>query len=172
MFKNKVFLLATLFAVILSIGSLSFGQKAVHVKTYTKKDGTVVAAHDSSAPKTKSSSSSSKSSSSSTSATPKYPTYSYPSYPGIGTSSTSASRERCATCERDSKGKIKRSSTAKHDFESMNPCPSTGRTTGGCPGYIIDHVRPLATGGADSTSNMQWQTIEAAKAKDKIERHP
>lgn len=172
MFKNKVFLLATLFAVILSIGSFSFGQKTVHVKTYTKKDGTVVAAHDRSAPNTKSSSSSSRSSSPSTSSAPNYPTYSYPSYPGIGTTSTSASRARCATCERDSNGRIKRSSTAKHDFERINPCPSTGRTSGGCPGYVIDHVRPLAIGGADSPSNMQWQTIEAAKAKDKIERHP
>jgi hypothetical protein len=172
MFKNKVFLLATLLAVILSIGSFSFGQKTVHVKIYTKKDGTVVAAHDRSAPNSKSSSSNSKSSSSSTSTAPKYPTYSYPSYPGIGTSSTSTSRARCITCERDSNGRIRRSSTAKHDFERMNPCPSTGRTSGGCPGYVIDHVRPLATGGADSPSNMQWQTIEAAKAKDRIERRP
>jgi hypothetical protein len=29
---------------------------------------------------------------------------------------------------------------------------------------------PLACGGADNTSNMQWQTIAASKAKDKIER--
>jgi hypothetical protein len=32
--------------------------------------------------------------------------------------------------------------------------------------YLID----LACGGADAPSNMQWQTIVAAKAKDKAER--
>jgi len=40
----------------------------------------------------------------------------------------------------------------------------------GRPGYVIDHVRPLACGGADAPSNMQWQTSAAAKAKDKVER--
>lgn len=38
---------------------------------------------------------------------------------------------------------------------------------GACPGYVIDHVTPLKRGGADSPSNMQWQTREAAKIKDK-----
>jgi hypothetical protein len=40
----------------------------------------------------------------------------------------------------------------------------------GRPGYVIDHVVPLAWGGADNTSNMQWQTVADAKAKDKVER--
>jgi hypothetical protein len=31
-------------------------------------------------------------------------------------------------------------------------------------------VKPLANGGADDPSNMQWQTKEAAKEKDKWER--
>jgi hypothetical protein len=30
-------------------------------------------------------------------------------------------------------------------------------------------VVPLKRGGADAPGNMQWQTIQAAKAKDKIE---
>ena len=37
-------------------------------------------------------------------------------------------------------------------------------------GYVIDHIVPLACGGADVPSNMQWQTVAAAKAKDKVER--
>lgn len=163
-------LLLTVLGLILFACSFALGQKTVHVKTYTRKDGTVVAAHNRAAPNSKSTTSSR--SSSSTPSAPKYPAYSYPSYSSIGTSSTSASRARCVTCMRDSNGKIKRSSSAKHEFMRMNPCPSTSRTSGGCPGYVIDHVRPLATGGADDPSNMQWQTIEAAKAKDKVERRP
>jgi uncharacterized protein DUF3761 len=38
----------------------------------------------------------------------------------------------------------------------------------GRPGYVVDHIVPLACGGADAAINMQWQTI--AKAKDKTER--
>jgi hypothetical protein len=40
----------------------------------------------------------------------------------------------------------------------------------GRPGYIVDHIMPLARGGADAPSNMQWQSREEAKAKDKVER--
>jgi hypothetical protein len=55
-------------------------------------------------------------------------------------------------------------------FQRLNPCPSTGRTTGACPGYVRDHIVPLHCGGADAPSNMQWQTTEEARAKDKSER--
>jgi hypothetical protein len=79
------------------------------------------------------------------------------------------SSARCASCTRNSRGRISRSSTAKHDFQKSHPCPSTGRTTGACPGYVIDHVVPLKRVGADALGNMQWQTRAAAKAKDKIE---
>jgi hypothetical protein len=34
---------------------------------------------------------------------------------------------------------------------------------------VIDHIKPLKRGGADTPSNMQWQTKAEAKAKDKIE---
>lgn len=71
--------------------------------------------------------------------------------------------------QRSDSGKIKRSSTARNDFKKQNPCPSTGSTKGACPGYVIDHVQPLKRGGADSPYNMQWQTKEEAKAKDKWE---
>jgi hypothetical protein len=40
----------------------------------------------------------------------------------------------------------------------------------GRQGYVIDHVKPLACGGADAPSNMQWQTVAEGKAKDKTER--
>ena len=71
---------------------------------------------------------------------------------------------------RDSRGRIMRSTSAKNDFKRQRPCPSTGRSSGACPGYVFDHVKPLECGGADAPSNMQWQTIAAGKAKDKTER--
>jgi hypothetical protein len=71
--------------------------------------------------------------------------------------------------QRNSHGRIQRSETAKNDFKRLHPCPATGKGHGPCPGYVIDHVKPLACGGADDPSNMQWQTIEEGKAKDKWE---
>jgi hypothetical protein len=45
----------------------------------------------------------------------------------------------------------------------------TGYPTGRL-GYVVDHIIPLACEGPDTPENMQWQTLEEAKAKDKIER--
>lgn len=44
------------------------------------------------------------------------------------------------------------------------------KTRGACPGYVVDHVHPLCAGGPDAPSNMQWQTVQAAKVKDRAER--
>ena len=71
---------------------------------------------------------------------------------------------------RNKHGRIKRSSAAKHAFERQHPCPSTGTTSGRCPGYVVDHVSPLECGGADAPGDMQWQTVAEGKAKDKTER--
>ncbi len=71
--------------------------------------------------------------------------------------------------KRDAHGKIARDPHAKEAFRKANPCPSTGKTYGACPGYVVDHVQALKRGGADDPSNMQWQTREAAKIKDRIE---
>jgi len=65
--------------------------------------------------------------------------------------------------ERDKNGKIKRSEAAKHNFMKQTGYPN------GRPGYVIDHIIPLKKGGCDCPENMQWQTIEDAKAKDKWE---
>jgi hypothetical protein len=62
-----------------------------------------------------------------------------------------------------------RSLEVKYEFQQRHPCPSTGSRTGRCPGYIKDHVVPLACGGPDAVSNMQWQTTAAARAKDRWE---
>jgi len=76
---------------------------------------------------------------------------------------------RCTSCAHDTHGRIHRSPVAKHKFEQTHPCPSTGKTSGACPGYVIDHKQPLKRGGPDDPSNMQWQTKEEAKAKDGVE---
>ncbi len=64
-----------------------------------------------------------------------------------------------------------RSHAARLAFERSHPCPSTGERHGRCPGYVVDHIKPLSCGGADAPRNMQWQTIEEAKLKDKWERN-
>jgi len=73
------------------------------------------------------------------------------------------------TGNRNSAGHIVRSRVARDAFERSHPCPATGRTSGSCPGYVVDHVVPLKRGGLDTPANMQWQTIEAGKAKDRVE---
>lgn len=62
-----------------------------------------------------------------------------------------------------------RSKSARAAFQRMNPCPANGATRGACPGYVADHVVPLCAGGEDAPSNMQWQTIENGKVKDRAE---
>jgi hypothetical protein len=129
-----------------SYSSARFHSKAVHVRSYTRKDGRVVRAYTRSYPRKRSSRHSS-----SASGAHQYRPISVPS-------------------GRDSHGRIKRSMAAKDTFIREHPCPSTGRASGPCPGYVIDHVIPLACGGPDDPSNMQWQTVADGKAKDKWER--
>ena len=84
--------------------------------------------------------------------------------------STTGSHSKAAPgVHRDSHGKIARDPRQTNAFKKQHPCPSTGKTSGSCPGYVIDHITPLKRGGADSPSNMQWQTEGAAKQKDKWE---
>lgn len=110
--------------------------KTVHVRTYTRKDGTVVQGYDRSAPGTKTTKTTTPRSSSST----------------------------AASTERDWRVRIKRSAAAKDEFERETGYPH------GRKGYVVDHIKALACGGADSPSNMQWQTVADAKLKDKTER--
>jgi hypothetical protein len=73
-------------------------------------------------------------------------------------------QRKAAGVARNSHGRIARSAKARRDFERKTGYPH------GRPGYVIDHVIPLANGGADAPANMQWQTKADAKAKDKWER--
>lgn len=63
-----------------------------------------------------------------------------------------------------------RSREVTREFQREHPCPSTEQTSGPCPGYRKDHIVPLACGGPDIVSNLQWQTIADAKAIDRWER--
>ena len=134
------------------------GRHDVHVRSYTRKDGTYVHSHDRAAPGLGVHRSPSGRSHSSYSSVHSYhaprsrSTYHAPSY----RSSIPNSH--------------KRSRAARDEFQRGHPCPSTGKLSGRCPGYVVDHVKALACGGMDDPSNMQWQTVAAAKAKDKTER--
>ena len=126
---------------------------SVHVHGYTTRSGHYVAPYTRSAP---------------------HSSFTLPGHEGRSTSrptsvSTHPSTRAAAGVTRDSHGHIKRSEVAKRDFERHNPCPSTGKTSGACPGYVVDHTVPLKRGGADDPSNMQWQTKDAAKEKDRWE---
>ena len=55
-------------------------------------------------------------------------------------------------------------------FRRDHPCPATGKTTGACPGYVVDHPWPLCAGGPDEPSNMRWQSIADSYRKDALER--
>ena len=130
----------------------STGSHSTYVRGYTRKDGTYVAPHTSHSHGT---STASKSSS----------TYRFRAR------STDSYDSRHLSVQRDSRGRIKRSAAARDAFKRLQPCPSTNRNAGPCPGYVIDHVKPLECGGSDSPSNMQWQTVAEGKAKDKTERY-
>ena len=130
----------------------SYSSKRVHVLHYTRKNGTVVSAHNRSRPGTAKHSTAARPGGASRAAAPR------------------TTRPKAVGLQRDARGRIARSTSAKHSFETSHPCPATGRTSGPCKGYVIDHVKPLACGGADAPSNMQWQTETAAKLKDRTER--
>ena len=56
------------------------------------------------------------------------------------------------------------------DFRKDNPCPETNKTTGACPGWVVDHGIPLCAGGADKAYNLHWQKEADSYLKDADER--
>ena len=68
----------------------------------------------------------------------------------------------------DAKG-ANRNPSAVNEFKRGNPCPTNGNKRGACPGYEVDHLRPLKCGGADVPWNMQWLTIREHREKTKRE---
>jgi hypothetical protein len=130
--------------------SIEASQKTVHVKGYTKKDGTKVEPYDREAPEKKSTKAESA-----------------PAPKPKATSASKPAKQRAvitaSSQPRDSKGRFVRSASGKHAFEVQSGYPK------GRPGYVVDHIKPLACGGVDTPSNMQWQTVADAKVKEKVE---
>src|SRR5438094_2595413 len=126
---------------------------SVHVHGYTTRSGHYVAPYTRSAP---------------------HSSFTLPGHEARSTSRPTSLRSHPSTraavgVTRDSHGRIKRSETARLDFEHHHPCPSTGKTSGACPGYVGDHIVPLKRGGADDPSNMQWHPVDGAQTKDRWE---
>jgi hypothetical protein len=69
---------------------------------------------------------------------------------------------RCCVDEikRDENGKIVRSQKVLRDFKKLYPCPATGKNTGACEGWQIDHVVSLACKGKDIVENLQWLPLQ------------
>lgn len=66
--------------------------------------------------------------------------------------------------KRDKHGKIYRDKIVVKHFMKETGYPY------GRPGYVVDHIIPLCACGKNELSNLQWQSIEEAKKKDKEER--
>lgn len=76
---------------------------------------------------------------------------------------------------RTESGEILRRYDVLQAFRKVHPCPATGLRNGPCRGWNIDHVIPLAVGGCDSVSNLQWLPVEIKRCagelcKDRWER--
>lgn len=81
----------------------------------------------------------------------------------------------CGTPARDATGEISRSASVIRAFRKQHPCPTTGKITGACAGWSIDHVVPLSCGGCDAVWNMQWlpnsiKSCAGTTCKDRWER--
>jgi hypothetical protein len=136
-----------------SPSSRTTSSKPVHVRSYTKKNGTRVAAHDRALPHNRSTTTARTTRTAAPSASM-----------STATRATSPRTTSAGAASLTTNGRIVRSEAAKRAFEAQSGFPH------GRPGYVVDHIRPLACGGADVPANMQWQTAAEAKAKDKWER--
>src|SRR5438094_1694942 len=169
-------LIVTCAAQIAWAGGRSNGGGTVHVRGSYRSNGTYVHAYDRAAPHTSSYSVTRASRASTyvptTSSAPKFsasqsalsiqprtPAPYRATYTGIPHTEYSSS----LGVQRDAHGRIKRSESAKREFMRQSRHPN------GWSSHVVDHVIPLKRGGADDPSNMQWQTIQEAKAKDKWE---
>lgn len=56
------------------------------------------------------------------------------------------------------------------EFRKTHPCPATGRISGACPGWQVDHRIPLCFDeSGDVVENLQWLSVEDHKAKTRYD---
>src|SRR5260370_35024072 len=84
--------------------------------------------------------------------------------PAAKTKSARTSPQRCPRCQRADQAEPGRPPR----ISKQNPCPATGKTSGACPGYIVDHVVALKRRGPYQPSNMQWLAVTDPTAKARI----
>lgn len=81
----------------------------------------------------------------------------------------------CGEPVRNADGSIRRRADVIRAFRKLYACPSTQLFTGACPGWAVDHVIPLASGGCDAVWNAQWlplaiKSCAGSVCKDRWER--
>jgi hypothetical protein len=64
---------------------------------------------------------------------------------------------------------LPRSAAEVMAFKRENPCPATGLRRGACPGWDVDHIRPLCMGGPETKENMQWLSKEGHRFKTRVD---
>ena len=74
----------------------------------------------------------------------------------------------CVTFSHDTEA-FSRNKAVIRAFRAESPCPSTGKASGACPGWQIDHREALVCGGTDTVENLQWLTVEEHRAKTRAE---
>jgi len=81
-----------------------------------------------------------------------------------------AGQETSASKAGDSKSKKKESAAYSASTAAKTQFMRESGYRNGRPGYVVVYRKPLACGGADDISNLEWLTVSEAKAKEKAER--
>lgn len=149
-------LLLAFLAISIFAAPLDAQRGRAHVRSYTRRDGSHVAPYTRSTPHSRSYAT----------PTPRPRSYAAPRPRRVPSARPyrAPSVRSHPRASPNSRGRIPRSREARDQFLRRSGYPH------GRPGYVVDHIVPLCAGGADASSNMQWQTVEEAKVKDRQER--
>jgi hypothetical protein len=84
------------------------------------------------------------------------------------------SRSSSSSSTRSTSPKRKSTSTksaSHHTYLSKKSTFVPRAANGKIKRSVVDHIVPLECGGVDIASNMQWQTVQEVKIKDRTERN-